>query len=191
MGFCLLSSCTKEEKSPEPELTDTLKAEMMSQGNKASAALFGELTPKLQAAMKSGGPEKAITVCKEVAQTTTLNASNTFSSLQLTRIALKTRNPENSADAMDQSVLREWESQLAAGTTSPEALVKLKDAQTAVYYKPILIADVCLKCHGDPKSFPEELVKQLKQLYPDDQAAGYKLGELRGAFRAEFPLNVQ
>ena len=193
VGFlsCAIFSCTKEKQNTELKISDTVRAEMIDQGNKASAALFGELVPKLQAAMKSGGPEKAITVCKEVAQTTTLNTSNTFADLKLTRVSLKPRNPINGADEMDRDVLREWQSQLAAGKPFPEAVVKLKNSKTAVYYKPIPIAEVCLKCHGDPSTFPKELTQQLKQLYPDDQAIGYKLNDLRGAFRAEFSLKVK
>jgi len=190
-GLGLITACTEKEKPATPELTEALKAEMIDQGTKASAALFGELSSKLQAAMKSGGPTKAITVCKEVAQTTTLKTSNTFADLKLTRVALKTRNPKNRADDLDRSVLQEWKKQLESGQPLPKPIVKLKDAHTAVYYKPIPVGSICLKCHGAPSTFPEELTRQLKQLYPDDQAIGYKANDLRGAFRVEFPLQDQ
>jgi len=191
LGLGLINSCTKKPEPAEAQLTEALKAEMIDQGNKASVALFGELSAKLQAAMKSGGPTKAITVCKEAAQTTTLKTSNTFADLKLTRVSLKTRNPKNQADDLDQSVLHEWKKQLASGQPLPKPIVKLKDPHTAVYYKPIPVGSICLKCHGDPTTFPEELTQQLKQLYPDDQATGYKANDLRGAFRVEFPLRDQ
>ena len=73
----------------------------------------------------------------------------------------------------------------------PEASIKMKDANTAVFYKPIVTGEICLKCHGDPSTFPTALKEKLQTLYPDDLATGYKTGEIRGAFRVEFPLQQQ
>lgn len=190
-GIIMMSSCSKKQESISPQLSETQKSEILSQGNKASAALFGELGPKLKAAMQSGGPEKALTVCKEVAQTNTLDVSNTFSGLALTRVSLQSRNPENQADEFDKKKLQQWENQLGQGQSLPDPVVLLKDDTTAVYYKPILAEAICLNCHGDPAQFPAGLQKKLTELYPKDQATGYKLGDLRGAFRAEFPLKAQ
>ena len=190
-GIVMMSSCSKKQEDIEPQLSEAQTSNILSQGNQASAALFGELGPKLKAAMKSGGPEKAITVCKEVAQTNTLDVSNTFSGLALTRVTLKSRNPENQADDFDQKILHQWENQLAEGKRLPEPIVLLRDDSTAVYYKPILAEAICLNCHGDASLFPAGLQKKLSELYPKDQATDYKLGDLRGAFRAEFPLKAQ
>ena len=190
-GIIMMSSCSKKQETAAPQLSETQTSEILNQGNKASAALFGELGPKLKAAMKSGGPEKAITVCKEVAQTNTLDVSNTFSGLALTRVTLKSRNPENQADDFDQKILHQWENQLAEGKRLPDPVVLLKDDTTAVYYKPILAEAICLNCHGDATQFPAGLQKKLSELYPKDQATGHKLGDLRGAFRAEFPIKAQ
>jgi len=190
-GILMISSCSKEQKPASAQLSETQKSEILDQGNKASAALFGELSPKLKAAMQSGGPEKAITVCKEVAQTSTLEVSNTFSELKLTRVSLKSRNPDNQADDFDQKILRQWENVITEGKHFPEPVVLLKDDTTAIYYKPILADPICLNCHGDASQFPVELRNKLNELYPEDQATGYKLGDLRGAFRAEFKLKSQ
>jgi hypothetical protein len=40
------------------------------------------------------------------------------------------------------------------------------------YYKPLVIQEVCLKCHGDPAAFSPELTTALRELYPTDQATG-------------------
>ena len=184
----LIAGCGKEQQTTSPKLTDALEADIITQGNKATAALFGELSAKLQAAMQSGGPEKAITVCKEIAQPTTENTSDTFANLKLTRISLKPRNPSNSADTFDQKILHEWEQNISEGTQLPDAVVKLKSVPSAVYYNPILTGEICLNCHGDRATFPPTFQAKLKQLYPNDQATGYKTGHLRGAFRVEFPI---
>ena len=184
----LFAGCSKEQQNTPAELTEELKADIITQGNKATAALFGELSAKLQAAMQSGGPEKAITVCKEMAQPTTQSTSDTFANLKLTRISLKPRNPANKADTFDQKILHEWEQAISERAQLPPAVVRLKSDTSAVYYKPVLTGEICLNCHGDPATFPESFQAKLKQLYPDDQATGYKAGHLRGAFRVEFPI---
>jgi hypothetical protein len=50
------------------------------------------------------------------------------------------------------------------------------------YMKAIPADDVCLMCHG--KNIPDNLSAELKQLYPNDQATGFKKGDIRGAFTA-------
>jgi len=186
--LALVSSCKKEIQTTPTELTDALEADIITQGNEATVALFGELSAKLKAAMQSGGPEKAITVCKEMAQPTTQNTSDSFANLKLTRISLQPRNPANNAGSFDQKILHAWEQKISEGTQLPPAVVKLKNDSAAVYYKPIITGEICLNCHGDPATFPQGFQAKLKQLYPNDQATGYKTGNLRGAFRVEFPL---
>ena len=191
IALVMMSACNQKQEATPPQLSGVKKAEILDQGNKASAALFGELGPKLKAAMQSGGTEKAITVCKEVAQTQTLNVSNTFSNLSLTRVSIKSRNPENQANHFDQKILSQWQKTIEAGKPLPDPVVVLKDDTTAVYYKPILTQAICLNCHGDAENFATPLKAKLSELYPKDQATGYKLGDLRGAFRAEFKLKAQ
>ena len=44
---------------------------------------------------------------------------------------------------------------------------------------------VCLSCHGPPGSLDPEVTTALKNLYPQDEATGYRMGDLRGAFVVE------
>ena len=60
------------------------------------------------------------------------------------------------------------------------------DGKTFRYMKPIPTAKVCLGCHGD--SLSAELAAKLDELYPDDQARGFKEGDIRGAFTISKPL---
>jgi len=44
-----------------------------------------------------------------------------------------------------------------------------------------------LQCHGEPgKDIQAENLTLLHQVYPDDKATGYKLGDLRGIWRVRF-----
>lgn len=52
--------------------------------------------------------------------------------------------------------------------------------------KAIPTAALCVKCHGE--SIEAEVEAKLKELYPNDQARGFKEGDLRGAFTLAAPV---
>ena len=54
------------------------------------------------------------------------------------------------------------------------------------FMKAIPTQPVCLTCHGGD-SVPAEVEAKLRQYYPDDQARGFKAGDLRGAFTLAKP----
>ena len=54
------------------------------------------------------------------------------------------------------------------------------------YMKAIPISEICLKCHG--REIAPDVQDQLTKLYPGDQAKGYALGDIRGAFTLSKPL---
>jgi hypothetical protein len=51
------------------------------------------------------------------------------------------------------------------------------------YTQPIYVQQACLKCHGDPKDAPPEVI----QKYGDQRAFGYKLGDVRGIISVKLP----
>jgi hypothetical protein len=53
--------------------------------------------------------------------------------------------------------------------------------------KAIVIAPMCLGCHGAPAEMPENVKATLARLYPNDPALGYRAGELRGAVSIKRP----
>ncbi len=56
------------------------------------------------------------------------------------------------------------------------------------WMRPIPLGEMCATCHGDIASFTRETRLALGEAYPDDQAIGFKPGELRGAFTARVHL---
>jgi len=54
------------------------------------------------------------------------------------------------------------------------------------YMKAIPTTEVCLVCHGETLASP--LQQKLQSLYPNDQATGYRVGEIRGAFTVRIKL---
>jgi len=52
----------------------------------------------------------------------------------------------------------------------------------------IPVGEPCLACHG--KNLKPEVAAKIDQLYPKDQARGYDLGQLRGAFTLRRTLDT-
>ncbi|PHS11838.1 MAG: hypothetical protein COA86_19000 [Kangiella sp.] len=48
------------------------------------------------------------------------------------------------------------------------------------HMKAIPTGGICLACHG--KTIAPNLISKLDELYPDDKARGYSVGQIRGAF---------
>ena len=106
------------------------------------------------------------------------------------RTSLKLRNPANQPDAWELAVLNKFEERKAAGEDPAQIaygeVIEQDGKKTFRFMKAIPTAELCLSCHGSELS--PELQAQLDQLYPTDQARGYQLGDIRGAFTLQKPL---
>jgi hypothetical protein len=49
------------------------------------------------------------------------------------------------------------------------------------FLRPIRVAQPCLACHGTPATYSPAVRGLLRERYPQDQAVGYQVGDLRGA----------
>ena len=54
------------------------------------------------------------------------------------------------------------------------------------FMKAIPTGEVCLKCHGS--EMKPGIKAKLQELYPNDKATGFKLGDIRGAFTITQPM---
>lgn len=150
----------------------------------AVKAMGGALQVKLKEALAADGPVAAVQVCKTIAPEIAKEQSKA-AGMTIRRTALRVRNPDNAPDALERKVLEDFTAQLAAGadasklehveevTTNGKTLVR--------YFKAIPTAAApCLVCHGS--NVTGELKETIDKLYPNDQATGFKEGDLRGAF---------
>jgi len=162
---------------------DQYKAE----AKQITGAFFEELKGELGKGMKTGGPIHAIGVCNALAPAIAEKHSES-SGWDVGRTSLKLRNPENAPDAWETRVLEQFGERRAAGE-GPDALVyaEVVEEDGDEYFRfmkgivmPPLDKMPCLKCHGgniDPAT-----AAKLDELYPEDQARGYEVGQVRGAF---------
>lgn len=159
------------------------RAEDLSTRKQEAAAIvqafFGEMKGALEAGMAQGGPVNAISVCNEKAPAiAAAHAARTGWSVG--RTSLKLRNRANAPDAWERAVLEEFEARKAAGE-KPDTLVKAELVDGAFrFMKAIPTGNPCLNCHGG--DIAPEVGARLKALYPQDQATGFRVNDLRGAF---------
>ncbi len=152
----------------------------------------GELKSHLQKQMQAGGPAAAITVCSEVAPEVSSRLSRE-NGWMVKRVSLKARNPLDIPDAWERYVLQEFDKKAAAGAAPKD----LEHAETVTengepffrYMKAIPAGHVCMMCHGPKESLPADVHKLLQQNYPHDNATGYSVGMVRGAFSIKRPVS--
>jgi hypothetical protein len=149
----------------------------------AIKALGAELKSTLQSSIKADGPVKAISVCNEKAPKLAQKVS-TDKGMEVARTSLKVRNELNAPDAWELAVLEQFEQRKAKG--EPVKTIEYSETTTHNgnkvfrYMKAIPADDVCLMCHGE--TVAEPLLSEINKLYPNDQATGFKKGDIRGAF---------
>lgn len=171
LGLVALAMTASLHADPAPD--DFVQEARMQMGQ-----LGTSLQQTLQQTMRSEGPLAAIDVCHQVAPELAEQLSD--KGWQVGRTALKVRNPDNRADEWEQQVLLQFTEALASGADTSQLEASLETDQEYRYMRAIPTGTPCLACHGD--SIAEPIQTRLHALYPDDEAVGFQLGELRGAF---------
>jgi len=170
----------------------TAEDEALAGARAAAAKLSGGLMSALTEALRAGGETNALAVCHDRAQIIT-TAITAETGRTVRRTSLRTRNAANRPDAWERAGLEAFIRRAAAGE-APEALeiteVVAADGQRVFrYLKAIPTRTMCLRCHG-PAVAPEVLTA-VKRLYPDDEATGFREGDIRGAVSVQQPLPSQ
>lgn len=159
-------------------------------GDQVAGRLFASLMTTLQERIAAEGPESAIAYCRLEALPLTAQVAEEFPSVKsVRRTALRVRNPANSPDATDRSVLEQW---LASWNPSapPQPVTKEYTADDGTkelrYYRPVPVMATCLACHGSGEEIPGNVRAALQRDYPQDEAVGFQEGDLRGAIVVTF-----
>lgn len=166
--------------------TPELRAEARAMVKRFAAELQGAL----KGAVQAQGFGHAIGVCKTEAPAIAGSLS-TQTGWQVARTALRLRNPKNAPDPIERAVLEDFRARAEAGgdlkTMEQDWVVESGDTGRYRYMKAIPLGELCASCHGT--EIAPELAATIRAAYPEDQATGFKPGELRGAFTLTKPLN--
>lgn len=161
----------------------SIPAQDLQQARELVKAFGGDLKTVLKTSMKSAGPIKALSECN--IQAMPIAEKNSSSSpWDIARTSLKVRNENNQADEWETQVLQLFEQRKADGEAieTMEYAETIKTAEKTIYryMKPIPTTGLCLTCHGE--TLADEVSNKVKVLYPHDNATGFSLGDIRGAF---------
>jgi len=173
-------------------LAPAAHAETSSDDKEAQAIVkdfFTRLKAELQDAMKAGGPVHAIFVCRDRAPAIAQELSDA-TGWQVGRTSLKLRNPAlNAPDGWEEHVLLEFEQRKTAGEDvrkmTRSEVVEGDEGSRYRFMKAIPTGEVCLVCHGETIS--PDIAAAIDEAYPEDQAKGFALGDIRGAFTLSKP----
>lgn len=190
INLLLLTTLISTSMAFSSEITSTKEMNVKQEGIKYIKMLGGTLKGELQTHMKADKTGlSAMGFCTAKADDITNEVNSKLPKYaSVRRTALKTRNPNNAADALDQKVMAEYEASIEAKTFLPADIKVLEEGDTTRVYKPLLTQGVCLKCHGSDIS--QEIQDEIKIHYPKDQAIGFKEGSLRGMIVAEIKKSI-
>ncbi len=185
----LLVSCSEQEQPQKKESAHgegLTKDDYNKKGQVISGEVMGTLAMEVKQAIETKGIAEAVRYCNAKAYPITSKLSDDFG-VEIRRVSGKNRNPLNAPDKNEEKMLSRFENELAEGQELKPVLEELPDG-SKVYYAPIkIIMPLCLNCHGNPETdINTETYNVIKQLYPDDKAVGYKMGDLRGMWAIKF-----
>lgn len=125
----------------------------------------------------------AVETCSISAQEMPHEIEDKHPGMRIRRVSLKNRNPNNVPDEFERKMLHLMEAELAKGDLKlfyeREAPVEGKPAYR--YMEPLLVGAMCLNCHGKKGELNSEALEKIREIYPNDKALGFGLGDIRGA----------
>lgn len=145
-------------------------------------ALKKGLMGKLKNQIAEGGPVSAIHLCHDEAQAITARMAGE-QGITMGRTSHKLRNPANAP--------RDWVAAYVEASAGKKAdavdsmAVDLGDRVGII--RPIGTMGLCLNCHGAREMLSPQVKAALAEKYPEDQATGFAVGDVRGLFWVEVP----
>ncbi len=172
----------KEHNSTKNEIKKT-ELNLVEQGKKHVTRTQKVLAENLVNAIKTNGVEHALSFCSSKAYPLT-DSMATALNVQIKRVSNKARNLRNKANEEENKYILNFKDLLTKGEKLKPQLIENKE-KTIGYY-PIVTNQMCMQCHGKANTevLPKTLEK-IQELYPEDEALGYKVNELRGIWVIE------
>ncbi|GMM72003.1 DUF3365 domain-containing protein [Alteromonas gracilis] len=184
LGVAVSAGCSFANAQTN-ELAESEVQTKVKQAKVHAKALGRALKSRLKQAIQSGGLEAGVEECKLAAEPIAEGLSQ--NGWEVGRTALKVRNPNNAPDewereqlALFASLLKKTELESKPPSTPIDTYKYDSDSGEFRYMMAIQQGQVCMACHGGQvaPSVKETILKH----YPQDEATGFELGELRGAF---------
>jgi hypothetical protein len=151
-----------------------------------ASALLNQLGQALKTSITNDGPVAAVGVCKDVAPSIAANLSSQ-QGVQVKRVGTRVRNPNAGVpNGWQKEALSEFDARLAQGEKPADleywrVVDGTQGKRELRFAKAIVTQQLCITCHGKPEDIPAPLLEKIRAEYPQDEAIGYRVGQLRGA----------
>jgi hypothetical protein len=199
VAWMVLAACAGPESDGAAEVEEAryegaeidvaeLPAPELARARETADDLTRDLGGLLLSTMEAEGALAAVEVCSSVAQERT--AAHARAGVDVRRVSSRIRNPLNAPDASEARELERLEGLARENRTPGEVvrLVRRGEERTLHYLRPIMVAAPCTACHGSPETIDPAVMAVIRESYPDDQATGYDVGDLRGAVSVRVSL---
>lgn len=185
----LLAGCGGNNSSKEMQETETLQVEDLSayeaQGQEIAKSTFLVLSSALKLRLEDGEVTDAVSYCNTAAYPLTDSVSQAFG-VEVRRTSNQVRNPANALRDFEKPVFEAFIAEMNAGTEPRGKPLRMEDGKVH-YFQPIFLQPLCMNCHGVVgEQVKTEDYQLIASLYPNDQAVGYRPGELRGMWSITF-----
>ncbi|MEY5041741.1 MAG: hypothetical protein RLZZ414_1289 [Bacteroidota bacterium] len=167
----LLFSCESEQNN-NPKLEF-----YVSYGDSLSLIAMDTVKHELMGAIEKYGHVEAINYCKNYIGDIVQNQKP--NNVHIKRTSLKYRNPNNAPDSLEFVILNKYQKIKAEGGDLLPQLIQINN--TTHYFKPIVVQQACLSCHGQSE-ISKEVFQKIQKEYPKDLATGYQFGDVRGVW---------
>jgi hypothetical protein len=162
--------------------TKQTELEFVASADKLVEDLKSSLMGKLKEQMEQKGAVSAVEFCNinaaDLAKTT---AGERVKKLKFGRTSHKLRNEKNQMAKWIQPYMEKFQGTFEGDLKTQGVIARVIAVEgKRAYLSPIYVKAQCLVCHGEAVAAP--LKEKLSQLYPKDQAQGFKLNEFRGFF---------
>lgn len=153
-----------------------IPADTVERARTLAATFKGSLKTALMEGLASG-PAETIEACAFIAPE--LAADLSVAGARIGRTSHRLRNPANTGAAWVQPLVEEY--RLSGADAAPKAV--WIDESTVGYVEPLYVGQPCLVCHGETVS--GEVLAEIRAVYPEDNATGFREGEFRGVVWVE------
>jgi len=185
--FITLAACTQQSNRQNNSKATAVDSTLVIQeGQQITQTAFSTLSSNLQRAIAEGGIPYALQFCNVEAMPLT-DSLSTAHNVMLKRASHRPRNPRNRADSLEMTTIKKYLQQInQQKELAPQLYTQ---AQQIIYHAPIRINQpLCLNCHGQLGSdITQQTLDTLRQQYPEDEATGFAMGDLRGIWTIKFP----
>lgn len=164
-----------QQAAEQPQVSEV----ELEQAQATLAPFKEQLLEALMGSLGEGNPKDAIHVCRERAPE--IVAELSVGGVRMGRTSHQTRNPANAPESWVEPLLAAY----LENPTDVEPRAVYVDDSTVGYVEPIYVVPFCLSCHG--QRVDPDLLAEIRSVYPEDRATGFKANDLRGLFWVTIP----